>query len=131
MDPNLVPVFQAWKKGYKDRIKKPSRFKIPTNLVRMAALFTPGRFYFYIINTFNFELEYVSPGVADLLGIDPEKTTMDLLLDMALPEVIPTIAQKEAATSDFLIVFSPRRNVYIINTCTPIPIETIEVKNVI
>ena len=101
MNPNLVPVFQAWKKGYKDRIKKPSRFKIPTKLVRMASLFTPGQFYFYIANTFTFELEYVSPGVVDLLGMDPEKTTMDLLLDMALPEVIPTIAQKEAAISDF------------------------------
>ncbi|NDV17245.1 hypothetical protein GO009_14565 [Muricauda sp. TY007] len=101
MDPNLVPVFQAWKKGYKDRIKKPSRFKIPTNLVRMAALFTPGQFYFYIVNTFTFELEYVSPGVEGMLGINPEKTTMDMLLDMALPEVIPSIVQKEAATSDF------------------------------
>lgn len=98
----IEEVWNTWLKGWKEQVLAPINFSMPEHFIRLASMFSPGQYYFYILDVYNFELEYISPSVKQVLGIDPNGATMKKLLSVLSSETLPIIAKKEAAGSDFL-----------------------------
>lgn len=113
MKNNITAVEQVWKvweKGWLDQVQIPSRYEMPGHLARLAALFSPGQFYFYIVDMYNLRIQHISPSVKELIGIIPEESDMKKLLAVVVPEVLPQIATKEAMGVDFLNRFLPEED---------------------
>lgn len=81
----------------------------PTNelIHRTAALFSPGQFYYYILNFYNLTMEYVHPSVHNVLGIAPEKFNLEKLLEIIHPDDFQSVIKKEQVVLDFFKKLSP------------------------
>jgi len=99
---HIEVIWNTWLKGWKEQVVAPIEFSIPEHFIRLTSMFSPGQFYFYIVDVFDFELVYISPSVKDVLGIAPEQANMKKLLSVVSGESFPNIAKKEATGSDFL-----------------------------
>ena len=71
----------------------------PADIV--ASIFTPGEYYYFILNLFDFRMEYVHPGVEKIYGCKPDDFTLDELINKMHPEDAAQIKLKEAATGEF------------------------------
>ena len=98
----IEEVWNTWVKGWKEQVVAPLQFSMPEHFNRLASMFSPGQFYFYILDIYSLELEYISPSVKQVLGIDPIGATMKKLLSVLSGETLSVIARKEATGSDFL-----------------------------
>lgn len=105
MDKNISPVFDLWKKEMSDHIKKYVPYHASNQLKQIAALFSPGLFYYYILNFHNLSMDYVHPGTKEVLGVEPEGFNMEVLLKMLPPEELKALEKKEALVADFLFRF--------------------------
>ncbi|MGK7391654.1 MAG: response regulator transcription factor [Candidatus Cyclobacteriaceae bacterium M2_1C_046] len=105
MDENVAPVFKVWKEEMSAHIQRYTPYNISQQLMQMAALFSPGQFYYWVLNFHNLDLDYVHPGTKDVLGVDSEDFTMEKLLNMLPPEELIILKKKEALTADFLFNF--------------------------
>lgn len=70
---------------------------------RMASLFAPGKFYYWIVNFANVEIEHVSDGLYDILGIQPAELTASKFLSLLSPQELEAMVKKENMVIDFLI----------------------------
>ncbi|SDK62135.1 LuxR C-terminal-related transcriptional regulator [Microbulbifer yueqingensis] len=61
----------------------------------VSSIFSNGPFYFYIVDFKTFSLDYVSPSIADIHGLDPETVTFQDILDQVHPEDMPFVARAE------------------------------------
>lgn len=101
MAQNSARISDLWKKEYSAQINKYSEYKATDQFQQIAALFSPGRSYFYILNMHNLELDYISPDVEKFIGLSPDEVSMDDLLKLALPEEIEVLEKKEVVIKDF------------------------------
>lgn len=76
-------------------------------LSRIVGLFSPGLFYFYILNFHSLEFEYVHPGTQEVLGVPHEEATMKRLISMQPPDELAAMEKKEALVVDFLFNYLP------------------------
>lgn len=98
----IEAVWNTWVKGWKEQVLAPLSFSMPEHFTRLSSMFSPGPFYFYILDVYDLKLEYISPSVKEVLGIDPQRASMKKLLSVLSEETLPIIARKEATGSDFL-----------------------------
>ncbi|SER85328.1 LuxR C-terminal-related transcriptional regulator [Pedobacter rhizosphaerae] len=61
----------------------------------LASIFSNGPFYFYVVDFFNREIKYISPGVEEIHGLRPEKTTFQDILDCIHPDDMAFVAKAE------------------------------------
>lgn len=80
-------------------------YQVSQQLGQMAALFTPGHFYFFVFNFHSLQFDYVHPGVEGVLGIKAEECSTERLLEMMPPEELRMMQKKEAVAGDFLFRF--------------------------
>lgn len=71
----------------------------PTDII--ASIFSPGEFYFFLLNFFNFKIEYTHPTVTSIYGVAPEAFTLDLFFSRMHPEDAEQMKLKEAAAGEF------------------------------
>lgn len=91
-----------WKQEVSQHIPHYRSYEPSEDLIRMASLFTPGDFYFYIVNFYDLRMEYVYPNVERILGVKPAEFDVKALLS-CLPEAeVQAMQRKEAVASDFL-----------------------------
>lgn len=75
--------------------------ELPEQFQKMAAVFSPGLSYYYIMNMQNLHIEYICPEVEHMTGIPPEEATIQQLLSTALKEEILFLVKKELVIKDF------------------------------
>lgn len=105
MDKDIAPVFSLWKKEISDHISEYVPYHASNQLKQMAAFFSPGLFYYYILNFHKIEMDFVHEGTKDVLGIEPQDFTMEKLLSLLPPEELKALEKKEALVADFLFRF--------------------------
>lgn len=111
MENNITPIVNLWKEEISVHIKKYAPYQRCHQLNQMASLFSPGLFYYYILNFQNIKMDYVHPGTRHLLGVEPEEFSVEKLLKMLLPHEIVPMGKKENLVIDFLFNFlKPSQN---------------------
>lgn len=67
----------------------------------VASIFNPGKYYYFILNFSNQQLEYVHPSVEEILGCTPENFSIEYVFAQMHPEDASEIQLKESAAIDF------------------------------
>ncbi|MDN3669075.1 LuxR C-terminal-related transcriptional regulator [Echinicola jeungdonensis] len=101
MENSIEKLLNQWKEGYVDRVDNYKPYQAIDQLKHIAALFTPGSFFYFIMNMHNFELDYVHPNVEEFLGVKPEEASIQKLLGSILPEEMEMVKKKEMVLQDF------------------------------
>lgn len=95
----LIAFYKAEICDYIDGVKP---YQPVEQLKQFASLFSPGLFYFYVINFANLCMEYVDPGCRTVLGVEPEDLDVPNILSRLSPEELAAMTKKEALVVDFL-----------------------------
>lgn len=104
-------ISEFWRKEYSNEIRDYEPFEISEQFKKIAALFTPGVSYFYVLNVHNLELDFISPQVRDFVGPDADKVTIETLLNLATPGEVEKIVKKEKVIKDFYTRFLPKEKI--------------------
>lgn len=101
-DTCVKKVFEVWEA--KNRIFEPSNKTIALDIVdQVASLFSPGDFYYYVLNFVTFKMDFVSEGVKTVLGITPNEFTLEKVFSLFHPDDLNDLHKKEKASIDFKI----------------------------
>lgn len=105
MNEEFNKIANYWKKEYSGKFSEYKSYHASEQFKQIAALFAPGNSYYYILNMHNLELDHVSDSVQLFAGKTAAEVTMQNLLELALPEEIDNIQQKENVIRDFYLRF--------------------------
>jgi DNA-binding CsgD family transcriptional regulator len=68
----------------------------------MASIFSPGPYYFYIVDFYDRQIKQISPEIQSILGLDPQTVTFDDILSQIHPDDIGYVTQAEATVLNYL-----------------------------
>lgn len=102
MKKDITRIVDLWKEEVCNHIKEHVPFHASDQLKKMAAFFSPGLFYYYILNFHDLRMEYVDKNVKKVLGIAPEDFDIASLLQALPAEELRMMEKKEALAADFL-----------------------------
>lgn len=105
MSNGISQVVDLWKKEFSFYIKEYQPCKVSQQLKQIGSFFSPGLFYYYVLNFQNLKIEYVDPAIHNVLGIDPCQFTVENALKMLPADEIKIMAKKEALVANFLTSF--------------------------
>lgn len=111
MQKDLKKISDYWQEMYSSQVKEYRPFEISADFKRYASMFALGKSYLYIVNLYNFELEYISDSVEQFLDMKASEVTMKDLLQSLVPEEIDTINLKGKVISDFYTSFLKKKEV--------------------
>ena len=111
MQKNLKEVSDYWNKMYSRQIKEYRPFEISEDFKRFATLFAPGNSYCYVVNLYNFELEYVSDSVELFLGRSASEIDLKDLMQTITPDELELITHKSKLISNFYTCFLDKSSV--------------------
>jgi DNA-binding CsgD family transcriptional regulator len=101
MDMDVMWVMDIWKKAFLSEKSERGTFTFPENLEEITGWSLPGPSYCFIVDLASLDLNYISPGVYDILGITPEEVDLYTILKMILPEHVEAVFNKEQTIIDF------------------------------
>lgn len=101
MNNEIDQVVDIWKKSYSDSLPEKNTYQSTEQLKRLAALFSPGRSFYYIVNFHDLKFEFVSDEIEEMTGFSKEEVEMKDLL--TLIDDLPTLQKKEAVVKDFVL----------------------------
>lgn len=67
-----------------------------------STFFCPGPHYYYVIDSPTLTLDFISPGVEDILGISPDEFTFEKFMEIVHPDDINFFLKCEDRVADFL-----------------------------
>ncbi|WP_236252728.1 LuxR C-terminal-related transcriptional regulator [Echinicola sp. 20G] len=102
MKSGITHLVDLWKEGYSNHIEKYQPYQAIEQLKHVAALFSPGEFYYFILNMYNLELEYVHPGVSKFIDVNPGDTKIEELLTTVVPDDMASVQEKELLLREFM-----------------------------
>lgn len=111
MDKEFRTILDYWQEKYSSQVKEYRPFEISEYFKRFAAIFAPGNSYYYIVNLYDFELEYISDSVEGFVGKSVKQITMSDLLRTLVPEEMESMNLKSKVISSFYTSFLEKENV--------------------
>ncbi|WP_229239784.1 LuxR C-terminal-related transcriptional regulator [Echinicola soli] len=105
MERGISNLIDLWKEGYSEHIKRYQPYQAMQQIRHIASLFSPGDFFYFILNMHNLELEYVHPTVKNFMNVDPVHVTIRELLKCVEPQDLESVKRKEMVLQDFLEKF--------------------------
>ncbi|GGF51816.1 helix-turn-helix transcriptional regulator [Echinicola rosea] len=105
MERRINNLIDLWKEGYSERIKRHQPYQAMQQIKHIASLFSPGDFFYFILNMHDLDLEYVHPNVKNFMDVDPLRATIRDLLGYIVPEDMESVRKKEMVLQDFLEKF--------------------------
>lgn len=101
-DKGVEKVMQVWET--RNKITNPNQNHNLIKIVeQLAQPFAAGTFFYFVFDLENFEISHVSESIQNILGIEPEKFTLDYFFKILHPEDTLKINEKEAIALDFLL----------------------------
>lgn len=98
---SISKIKDAWKLN---EVARPVKTELYLNIIeQVAALFSAGRFYYYILNSDTYEIEYIDPRVESILGIRAKDWSLDKAFELIHPEDLKQMHKKEAKVVDFIL----------------------------
>lgn len=111
MQTDLQKISDFWKEKYSSQVKEYRTYKISEDFKRYASMFALGNTYLYIVNLYNFELEYITESVEGFVGKKAKNIVLRDLLETVLPEDIQNLNLKSKVINDFYTSFLNRDTV--------------------
>ena len=97
----LAEAMHVW--GFDNRTLQSGKRSFPLEMIdQIASLFSPGDFYYYVLDLDCLKFDLVHGGTREVLGIEPDQFTLDGRLALMHPDDIPHLYEKEALATDFL-----------------------------
>lgn len=97
----IASLMKVWDSG--NRINYPEKKKYSLDILQqISALFAFGPFYYYILNFETLEMEYVSEGTKDVLGLEPSEFSLHKGFEIIHPEDMEFLSVQEASAIEFL-----------------------------
>lgn len=106
MKRGIPSLIDMWKDGYSSHLDKFHPYKALEQLKHIASLFSPGEFFYFVLNMKDLGLEYLHPSVTKFIDVDTENTSMEELLKCVVSEDLDSVQRKEMVLRDFLEKFS-------------------------
>ena len=76
----------------------------------ITSIFSPGPYYYYIVDFFNMGINQVSSSIVAILGMNPETITFDDIIDSIHPEDLSFVSQaEEMAINHFYTVIGKEK----------------------
>ena len=69
----------------------------------IASMFSPGPYYYYIFNFGTLQFDYFSTHVTDILGLEPDKITLESFMGCIHPDDMEHMATFERMAAKFLL----------------------------
>lgn len=111
MSRDLKMISDYWRTNYSVKIPKYKSYEVTQQFKQMARFFAMGKSYYYVVNFYNLQLEYISDSVRGFMSKEKDLLTLEDLLKTALPEELPHIQQKEKVISDFYLRFLDKEDI--------------------
>jgi DNA-binding CsgD family transcriptional regulator len=111
MQKDLEKISEYWKKNYSSQIKEYRNFEISEDFKKYASLFSLGNSYLYIVNLYNFQLEYVSESVEQFVDKKASDVLLQDLLKTVIPEDLENITIMSQVINNFYASFLDRDKV--------------------
>lgn len=90
--------------------KTPGDFKLEVELYRkLLNVFQVGEYYYMVFNPPEMIIEYTSPGIARVLGYEPEMFSLELLTEIIHPDDLPYFMDFEATVTAFFTQLPPEK----------------------
>lgn len=105
---DIKKIISLYRREVTDHNKGHKPYPIGDQVSKIAALFTPGKFYYYILNFYDLQMEYVSPSVKKVLGIEPEEFTLEKYLETIHPDNLSQMHKREAKIAEFISTIDPK-----------------------
>jgi len=96
---HLESVLSIWRASMKVPKDRSLPFENVSDIV--SSIFTPGNYYFFILNFFDIQVEYIHPAVEGILGCKPEEFSFAAIFEKMHPEDAEQIKRKESAALEF------------------------------
>jgi DNA-binding CsgD family transcriptional regulator len=97
---NSTKLIQLWEQ--KNKITSPKNIEAISEIIdSIASLFSAGSFYYFILDFVSYKMIYVHEGVENVLGFKPEDWSLDTFFNIAHPDEIQNIHEKEALSIKF------------------------------
>ncbi len=107
---HVYKLLNVWKS--KNKILNPVDKKVILKIVdQIASLFSPGNFFYIVFNFSTYEIEYVSEGVKNVIGIAPQEFTFEKLMGLLHPEDLEKMHEKELASLTFKLNKISKENI--------------------
>lgn len=111
MEKDFKKIADRWKEMYSRQVKEYRPFEISEDFKRFSSIFALGNSFVYIVNLYNFELEYVSESVEAFVAKSPKEIKIKDLLQTVVTEELESINLKSQVISDFYTSFLDKENV--------------------
>lgn len=106
---NTTKLIQFWEQ--ENKITTPnSKEPIIEVIDQIASLFAPGSFYYYILDFVTYKMTFVHEGIEEVLGIKPEKWSIDTFFNLLNPDEIENWHEKEAFSIKFKLKYIPKED---------------------
>ncbi|GAB3667455.1 hypothetical protein GCM10028791_43170 [Echinicola sediminis] len=102
MKSGITHLVDLWKEGYSNHLKENKPYQAVEQLKHIAALFSPGEFFYFIMNMHNLKLEYVHPSIQNFIEVDPDTANIEELLTLIDADDMESVQKKEATLRDFM-----------------------------
>ncbi len=100
--PMFLQAKKIWETVVNEKPSYPLELKLELTLHKqLLSLFQPGTYYYYVFNIFEADFEFVSPGVTNILGYEPEEMDIHLFLEIIHPEDKPYFLKFEQRITEF------------------------------
>jgi len=103
MTNNPDNVISIWKSSVSDQLDEPDPLELSAEFKTMAAMFSPGHYYYFVLNLYSMEFEYLHPSVETMLGLPSLGLKMKDLVARQHPDDKISINTKEEIYLDFLL----------------------------
>ena len=98
---DILKIKEAWAPT---KIGKPLKKELYIDVIdQVAGLFSPGSFYYYILNFDTLRMEYVDERVNSVLGLEISDWSLDKMFELMHPEDLKQMHIKEAKAVDFIL----------------------------
>jgi len=96
---NLMQVISIWQKNNKVESTRQLQENLFNNAI--ASIFSPGKYYYFILDFFDIGFEYVHPTVEEIIGCTAENFSLDFIFQKMHPDDATSIQLKESAAANF------------------------------
>ena len=96
---NLKSVLTVWRQD--NPVFRDKSIQIGNIADIVSSIFSPGKHYYFILNFFNRQIEYIHPTVEEILGCKPEEFSFEYIFKIMHPDDAPVIQAKESAAIEF------------------------------
>ncbi len=109
-DAHIAKLFDVWE--VQNKILLPANKKPLIKIIdQVAALFSAGNTYYFVLNFETYRMDYVSEGTKTILGIESDEFTLEKFLDCLNPEDLEKLHEKESASLNFKLNKIPEEDI--------------------